>query len=149
MDMVSVDYIRTHGGHVDNPFTQVAWQIRAADQLPALLAAAFVGLELADLTTEALAEQDPDEGFPAYLTARVEAAEARDALSRAPSLTWPAVRAPQGRITVDDIVGSLATLAMLLAQALVTAAERSSDPADRIACLDAALHAGRLHEALR
>jgi hypothetical protein len=133
----------------DNTFDNVTDQLHRADQLPILLAAAYVGLELAELTTQALTEQNHTESFPAYATAQFEAAEARDALSRAPSLTRPNQPPQAGRATSTDIAASVAALAMLLAQALTAAAERSTDVADKLACLDAALHVGRLHEALR
>jgi hypothetical protein len=132
-----------------NPFDHVTEQLHRADQLPMLLAAAYVGLELADLTTQALTEQNHTDGFSAYVTAQFEAAEARDALSRAPSLTRPNTPPPAGRTTSPDIAASVAALAMVLAQILTAAAERSTDVADKLACLNAALHVGRLHEALR
>jgi hypothetical protein len=132
-----------------NPFDNVTEQLQRADQLPLLLAAAYVGLELADLTTQALTEQNQTDGFAAYATAQFEAAEARDALSRAPSLTRPNVTPPAVRTTSPDIAASVAALAMVLAQTLTAVAERSTDMADKLACLDAALHVGRLHEALR
>ena len=134
---------------MNNPFAQVAHQIEQADQLPVLLAAALVGLELADLTTEALTELCAHDEVPGYLTAQAEVAEARDALVRAPSLDWPETTLTHTPVTTDDVAASIAAMALVLSRALVTAAERSTDPADRIACLQAALHTGRLHEALR
>jgi hypothetical protein len=134
---------------MDDPFVHITQKIQSADRLPVLLSAAFVGLELADLTAQTLTEQTPAGSFPAYVTAQFEAAEARDALSRAPSLTRPSVSPPTARATTQDIAASVATLAKVLTQALIAAAETTTDPADKIACLDAALHVGRLHEALR
>jgi hypothetical protein len=134
---------------MEDPFVHITQKIQSADRLPVLLSAAFVGLELADLTAQTLTEQTPAGSFPAYVTAQFEAAEARDALSRAPSLTRTSASPPTTRATTQDIAASVATLAKVLTQALIAAAETTTDPADKIACLDAALHVGRLHEALR
>jgi hypothetical protein len=54
---------------MNNPFTSITEQVQAADRLPTLLSAVYVGLELADLTTHALTEDGPAEHFPAYMTA--------------------------------------------------------------------------------
>lgn len=134
---------------MNDPFTHVTEKIQTADRLPVLLDAALVGLELAGLTTQALTEQEHADALPAYVTAQYEAAEARDALTRAPSLTRPPAPTPAGQATHQDIAGSVAALAQVLTQALIAAAEQTTDTADKIACLDAAIHVGRLHEALR
>lgn len=133
-----------------NPFDDVTQRLgKAGGKLPILLAAAYTGLELATSTTNALTDTCPDNEVPAYLTALNEAAQARDALAQAPSLV-PIDRAlPEPPTTGQDVADQVAAMAMALAQALVAAAEHSTDQADKIACLQAALHTGRLHEALR
>ncbi|MFG1999276.1 hypothetical protein ACGFNU_09035 [Spirillospora sp. NPDC048911] len=109
-------------------------RIRSARDLPALLAAAFAGLELVERAASALADRSP-----AYATALTEASDAWWALTDAPSL----------RSLEDAEPGtSVATFSLLVTQALVAATARAVDPADRIACLQAARHAGRVHDAL-
>jgi hypothetical protein len=107
-------------------------RIRAACDLPTLMAAAFAGVELMERCATALAEDHP------YLTpALTEASDAWWALSTAPSLK---LRSPEPT--------QAATFSLLVTQALVAATSRALDPADRVACLQAARHAGRVHDAL-
>lgn len=117
--------------------------------LPVLLTAAYVGLELATSAVRALSDTCAEQELDAVLMALTEAAEARDALGTAPSLIHPEQAFRPQPIDEHALASSLATLAMTLCQVLVIAAERSTDPADKAACLNAILHAGRLHEALR
>jgi hypothetical protein len=86
---------------------------------------------------------------PASLTALTEAAQARDALAQAPSLTPPGHPFIPASRTSAEVTDSIATMALALTQVLVAAAENSANESDKVACLAAALHTGRLHEALR
>ena len=115
-------------------FAYAAGRIRSACDLPSLLAAAFAGLELVERATSALSDRSP-----AHATALNEASNAWWALSRAPSLR---------RLEEAEPTESVATFSLLVTQALVVATSRAVDPADRVACLQAARHAGRVHDAL-
>ncbi|WP_165975565.1 hypothetical protein [Actinomadura rubrisoli] len=48
-----------------------------------------------------------------------------------------------------QLAESIAALVMIVAEAVLNAASKTTDPADRVACLKAVHHAGRLHAALR
>ncbi|WP_067481619.1 hypothetical protein [Actinomadura hibisca] len=108
-------------------------RLNTATSTPELLAAAFDGLELVERAATALTARTPR-----YTTALSEASEAWWALSMAPSLNGPA----------DARTEALATFALTLAQSLVAATARITDPGDRVACLQAARHLGRVHSAL-
>ncbi|WP_131738845.1 hypothetical protein [Actinomadura roseirufa] len=99
----------------------------------------------AERVITSLAQQEPD-GFIAWGMAEGEAVQAHRALRQAPSLQ----RAPSAEGSgLTATVDALFELAAKSSQNLVRAAELAGDPDDKAACLRAALHAGRLREALR
>ncbi|MEU9867887.1 hypothetical protein AB0C87_08565 [Actinomadura sp. NPDC048021] len=125
-------------------FDYAARQIKTADSIPALLAAAFMGMELIERATTVLAQTAPED---AYQTALAEASDAWWALVDAPTLTWPD-RAISDT-DVSDLAESIAALVMVVAEAILTVASKTTDPADRVACLRAAHHAGNVHAAMK
>ncbi|MBT2207729.1 hypothetical protein [Actinomadura sp. NEAU-AAG7] len=91
------------------------------------------------------AAQDPD-GFITWGMAEGEAIQAHQALRQAPSLR---ATLPTDYDGVNAIADALFELASKISQNLVRAAELAGDPDDKMACLQAALHAGRLRDTLR
>ncbi len=85
-------------------------------------------------------------GFITWGMAEGEATQAHQALRRAPSLRSAA---PSDHTAASATADALFALAKKVSQDLVRASELASDPDDKLACLQAALHAGRLREALR
>ncbi|MVZ99063.1 hypothetical protein F8568_001400 [Actinomadura sp. LD22] len=110
-----------------------------------LLATALNDLAHAERVITAFAAQQPD-GYIAWGMAEGEATQAHRALRQAPSLQ---TAAPADQDTADATADALFELAGKVSQSLVRAAELASHPDDKMACLQAALHAGRLREALR
>ncbi|MEU9019366.1 hypothetical protein [Actinomadura sp. NPDC048394] len=110
-----------------------------------LLTTALKDLAHAERVITAFAAQEPD-GFIAWGMAEGEATQAHRALRRAPSLQ---ATAPTDHDTANATADALFNLASKVSQSLVRAAELASDPDDKMACLQAALHAGLLREALR
>ncbi|QKG20098.1 hypothetical protein [Actinomadura verrucosospora] len=110
-----------------------------------LLNTALNDLAHAERVITAFAAQEPD-GFIAWGMAEGEATQAHRALRQAPSLQ---AAAPADHDTSNATADALFELAGKVCQSLVRAAELAADPDDKMACLQAALHAGRLREALR
>ncbi|MGI5325068.1 hypothetical protein [Actinomadura nitritigenes] len=110
-----------------------------------LLNTALNDLAHAERVITAFAAQEPD-GFIAWGMAEGEATQAHRALRRAPSLQ---ATASTDYDTANATADALFDLASKVSQSLVRAAELAGDPDDKMACLQAALHAGRLREALR
>ena len=92
----------------------------------------------------AFADQTRD-GFIAWGMAEGEAIQAYQCLLRAPSLKADPPPVADSSATRD----ALHELAAKASRNLVRAAELAGDPADKMACLQAALHAGRLRDNLR
>ncbi|MFD0690948.1 hypothetical protein [Actinomadura fibrosa] len=123
-------------------------QIKAADNVPNLLVSAFTGLELIERATTVLAGEASETAYPAYRAALDEASESWWALSEAPTLAW---LGSSEAFTADlqDFADSIARLVMVSAEAIMTVASKTTDPADRAACLRAAHHAGHIYAALK
>ncbi|GAA4238112.1 hypothetical protein GCM10022254_52710 [Actinomadura meridiana] len=124
-------------------FDYVTQQIRTADSLPSLLAAAFMGLELIERATTVLAQTGPED---AYQSALAEATDAWWALADAPTLAWP-----ERSLTNDELqefAASVGALVLVVAEAILNVASKTTEPADRVACLRAAHHAGNVHAAM-
>jgi len=117
---------------MNDHITYATDRIRSACDLPTLMAATFAGVELMERCATALAAD-----HPSYTPALTEASDAWWALSAAPSLKMYSPEPTQA-----------ATFSLLVTQALVAATSRALNPADRVACLEAARHAGRVHDAL-
>ncbi|GAA2614159.1 hypothetical protein SMC26_24065 [Actinomadura fulvescens] len=110
-------------------------------------------------TAAALRElTERDGGSLRWGAAQCEALLARDALVRAPSLeadtTPPSERTPatDTDVTADfeeTLAEGFRTAATNAERALIKAAEITSNPDDKPACLIAALHCARLRDALR
>ncbi|MFG2015649.1 hypothetical protein [Actinomadura geliboluensis] len=125
-------------------FDYAARQIKTADSLPALLAAAFMGLELIERATTVLAQSAPED---AYQTALAEASDAWWALAEAPSLAWPAHPMPD--TDAHEFAETITSLVMVVAEAILNVACKTTRPADRVACLRAVHHAGNVAAAMR
>ncbi|WP_021593514.1 hypothetical protein [Actinomadura welshii] len=125
-------------------FDYATRQIKTADSLPALLAAAFMGMELIERAATVLAQSAPED---AYQTALAEATDAWWALAEAPTLSWPERSMPD--TDVQELATSIAALVMVVAEAILNVASKTTEPADRVACLRAAHHAGNVHAAMR
>ncbi|NKZ03316.1 hypothetical protein [Actinomadura latina] len=91
------------------------------------------------------ATQQPD-GFITWGMAEGEAVQAHQALRQAPSLH---ATLPDDHTEQNATADALFDLASKVSQSLVRAAELAGDPDDKMACLQAALHAGRLRDTLR
>jgi hypothetical protein len=116
-----------------------------ATWLTEILTAALNDLSHAERVLTAFADQTPD-GFIAWGMAEAEAAQAHRYLLQAPSLQAGASSPVTDSSATQD---SLHELAARTSRELVRAAELAGDPADKMACLQAALHAGRLRDTLR
>jgi len=126
-----------------NDHSHAHHDVRAA-WLIELLTAALTDLSHAERVITAFADETPD-GFIAWGMAEAEAAQARQSLLQAPSLqtTTPPV------VDSSPSTDALHDLAAKTSRDLVRAAELATDSADQMACLQAALHAGRLRDHLR
>ncbi|MEU5992826.1 hypothetical protein ABZ806_27985 [Spirillospora sp. NPDC047418] len=125
-------------------FDYATRQIKTADSLPALLAAAFMGLDLIERAATVLAQAVPED---AYRTALADVSDAWWALAEAPSLAWPDRSMPDTEI--PEFTEAIAALVMAVAEALLNVASKTTKPADRVACLRAVHHAGNVAAALR
>ncbi|TDD84313.1 hypothetical protein [Actinomadura rubrisoli] len=110
-----------------------------------ILTTALNDLAHAEQVITCFASQEPD-GFIAWGMAEGEATQAHQALRQAPSLQ---TSVPADYTATNVTADALFDLARKISQSLVRAAELAGDPDDKLACLQAALHAGRLSEALR
>ncbi|MFA1551740.1 hypothetical protein [Actinomadura chokoriensis] len=125
-------------------FDYASQQIKTADSLPALLAAAFMGLELIERTTTVLAQSAQED---AHQTALAEAIDAWWALAEAPSLAWP--EGSMSDADVQEFTEAISALVMVVAEAILNVASKTTEPADRVACLRAAHHVGNVHAAMK
>jgi hypothetical protein len=103
-----------------------------------------MGLELVERATTVLAQSAPED---AYQTALAEASDAWWALAEAPSLAWPEHSMPDTEI--QEFAGAIAALVMVVAEAVLNVASKTTEPADRVACLRAVHHAGNVAAAMR
>ncbi|NKZ03318.1 hypothetical protein [Actinomadura latina] len=103
-----------------------------------------MGLELIERATTVLAQHAPEE---AYQAALVEASDAWWALVEAPTLAWPEHCMPDGE--VQEFAEAITGLVMVVAEAILNVASKSTDPADRVACLRAVHHTGNVAAAMR
>ena len=133
---------------LNQQFQYLTRQIKGADSIPALLTAAFIGLDLIERAVTVLPDINSDQVRPGNETALIEATDAWWALSEAPTLAWPASTA----VNTDDarqLAEAVAGFVLVVTEAMLNVASKSSDPGDRVACLRAAHHAGRLHATLK
>lgn len=112
--------------------------------LPELLRWAHRNLAQAEEAISALADQEPD-GLLAWGMPLAETAEARDALSRAPSLQAEPAPPPLDTPATAD---TLLALAESVNRALVKASGQATNADDLVACLDASSHLDRLCDLL-
>lgn len=137
---------------LNHQFQYLTRQIKAADSIPALLTCAFIGLDLVERAITVLPDidigTDTDQAGPGNETALIETTDAWWALSEAPTLAWPA-SAAMNTDDVRQLAEAIAGFVLVLAEAMLNVASKSSDPGDRVACLRAAHHIGRLHAALK
>jgi hypothetical protein len=133
---------------LNHQFQYLTRQIKAADSIPALLTAAFIGLDLVERAITVLPDIDTDQAGPGNETALIETTDAWWALSEAPTLAWP-TRAAMNTDDVRQLAEAIAGFVLVVTEAMLNVASKSSDPGDRVACLRAAHHVGRLHSALK
>jgi hypothetical protein len=135
-----------------SPVPAVLADLRQADGLPAILAAAETAFST--LLTELRAREDPaSPDFIPVMVAATAAADGRDAVLFAPSLPWPApAPATQtdavtaGPLPADPLLaGSLPDLSLMLAARLDHATRAAPNPADREACATAARSARQIY----
>ncbi|MWA02325.1 hypothetical protein F8568_022540 [Actinomadura sp. LD22] len=129
-------------------FQYLTRQIKAADSIPALLTAAFLGVDLIERTTTLLPDIGNDQARLDSETATIAAIDAWWVLSQAPTLAWPSA-APMTTGETQELVEAIAGFVLVVTEAILNVASKSADPGDRVACLQAAHHAGRLHAALK
>jgi len=134
---------------VNEHLDHITRQLQQATARPTLIATAYIGLDLISRAASALADLCPEPDVPAYQSATLEADEAALALATAPSLTWPERDYLATLPDHEEFAAQLITLTLAVHQALIQAARQSPNPADRLACLEAALHTARAHQALR
>ncbi|MFI0484351.1 hypothetical protein [Actinomadura sp. 9N215] len=103
-----------------------------------------MGIELIERATTVLAQTSPRD---THQTALIEATDAWWALADAPTLAWPDHSMPDREI--QEFADSVAALVMVVAEAILTVASKTTEPGDRVACLRAVHHAGNVHTALR
>lgn len=141
---------------LNHQFQYLTRQIKAADSVPTLLTSAFTGLNLIERIVTVLpnpdtapgTDSDVEQSGPGYETALIEASDAWWALSEAPTLAWPGATT----MIADDLhqlVEAIAAFVLVVTEAMLNAASKSSASGDRVACLQAAHHAGRLYAALK
>jgi hypothetical protein len=129
-------------------FQHLARQIQAADSIPARLSFAFIGLELVERATTVLPALGDDHARLDFETATIAAIDAWWALSQAPTLAWPSA-APMTTGETQELAEAIAGFVLVVTEAILNVASKSAEPGDRVACLQAAHHAGRLHAALK
>ena len=116
-----------------------------AEDLPALLSAAYLGFEAA-LQTLRGAEDHAGPLLPALVLAAAEAADGRDAVAAAGSFPGPGAAPPGGMTSLAavDVADQVAGLSLALSTRLRDAAAAGGGSA----CAAAATYAGRMHELL-
>lgn len=123
------------------------------------LEAAHDDLRQAKALITAIADRVPD-GYLKWGMAEGEAADALAALEPAPSLPPSSTASTEKAADILDLtstptssllerIDDLPTRADQISRSLLHSAEQADDPDDTLACLQAALHAGRLRDALR
>jgi hypothetical protein len=125
-------------------------RLEQATGLPAVLDAAYEAFEEMIWTLEE--QEDPGGGtFAAFVMSGTAAANARDALAAAPSLSLAPSRdlvaVTAGRssgLTLEDAPAVLAQLSQLLSSRLARASGLSADVGDKVACAQAARHAASI-----
>ncbi|MFI0351007.1 hypothetical protein [Actinomadura sp. 9N407] len=130
-------------------FDYVIRQIEAANTIPSLMASALIGLDLIERATTLLAQIAPEESFPACQAAIAEASDARNALAEAPALAWRKGSEGSAPANVHEFTEAITTLILVAAENALNAASKTTEPADRVACLQAVQHLGRLYSALK
>ncbi|MVZ99065.1 hypothetical protein F8568_001410 [Actinomadura sp. LD22] len=105
-------------------------------------------MELIERATTVLPDLDDEPNHLDHETATTAAIDAWWALSQAPTLAWPSA-APMTTDQTRELAEAIADFVLVVTQAILNAASKSTDPGDRVACLQAAHHAGRLHAALK
>jgi hypothetical protein len=128
-------------------------RLEQADDLPALLGAAHEAFAVA--LTALRAREDPASvWFGRFVMAAASAADGRDALIFAPSMTGQRTHPTTGTGedssagTADAVAGDIASLCGLAAVRLAQAATQAADPGDQAACVRAAQCARRICELL-
>jgi hypothetical protein len=136
-----------------NRITTARTRIEEAGALPGLLAAAFTAFE--DIVQVLHFHLERDDGtFPAFILSAGAAANGRDRIAAAPSLSPLIIAAYLARpappadgllaeVPVLQVAAAVAGLADALAGQLTTAAA-AADPRDQISCTHAARHATRI-----
>jgi hypothetical protein len=108
--------------------------------LPAVLAASFDAFEVIRRLARRCQNLDPDL-FAAFMSTAATAADGRDAITTAPSLSpGPATQLggmPQPADDPAEAADAITALAIILATWLDGAADQSAIPGDRTACKDA------------
>ncbi|MBO2447138.1 hypothetical protein J4573_08575 [Actinomadura barringtoniae] len=125
----------------------VSRQIRSAERPTALLAAAFMGLELIERAATLLTETAPASSRDLYQVVLGEASDAWWSLSKAPALAWANEPANDDR-GPGDLAESLQALVQVVVDALQNVADRTPEPEDRAACLQAIAHSAHVRDAL-
>lgn len=129
-----------------SPITTALHDVQAAEGLPEILAAAYLGFKGA--LEEIRARETPASPiFAALVMAAASTADGRDAILLAPSLPWLSIRsAMEGKAAADGLMahepGDLAAVFRALLSRLEEAAGLAADPGDLAACCSAA-HAAR------
>ncbi len=123
-------------------------RLRDADSLPDTLAAGFDAFEAARQFARGCEDKVPAL-FAAFMTTADAAVDGREAITVAPALPpdlrgGAGVSMPQASVPVEEIAGALAALGALLTDRLSRAAAIAATAADRTACTEAALAAGRI-----
>ncbi len=136
-----------------HPIAVARARINAARRLPEVLSASYQAFEQL-LATIREHEEQAGGLFAAFVLAAASAADGRDALISAPSLSLPLPAAltlptavgdtvgpasdPAGIASIDHIADALADLSQLIAATLADAASHALDPSDQAACTQAA-----------
>lgn len=124
-------------------------RLRDASTLADALAVSFDAFEAIRQAAHSCVDRVP-ELFAAFMTTVGAAVEGREAITAAPSLPAGPAGAQPGLLvsgdSVDDALGILAALGVLLESRLTQAAASATLAADRVACGEAAGAARRIHQ---
>jgi hypothetical protein len=105
-------------------------------------------VDLIERTTTLLPDIGNDQTRLDSETATSAAIDAWWALSQAPTLAWPGA-APMTTGETQELAEAIADFVLVVTEAILNVASKSADPGDRVACLQATHHVGRLHAALK
>jgi hypothetical protein len=127
--------------------TAAGARLEHATGLPAILDAAYDAFE--DMLPVIEAQQDPGSfAFTAFVMSGASAANGRDAVAAAPSLSAAARRVTtagkSAAVTAQQTASALAGLSRVLVSRLNAAAGLSAAAGDRAACASAARHAAAI-----